>query len=84
MTKVPLAPPDAPVVGIVVPAEPSLPSEVPIVTPEMAKLLLRAQERDKAFAEAKGVAARLRRQIAASTPLAAEEVEILVAYFLDV
>ena len=53
------------VVGLVVPAAGRLPNEVPVVTPVMAGRLVAAQARDRMYADAKLVAARLRRQMGA-------------------
>lgn len=67
-------------VGVVVPAtgvsEPKL-------TSEQVARVQRAVARDKAFAAAQAVAKRLRAQLDAGHQVAAEEVEILVDYFLE-
>jgi hypothetical protein len=72
-----------PVVGAVVPAAGRKPQEVPTVTPDMARALQQAQARDKAYADAKAVATRLRRQLLQpGVSLDPDEVMVLVDYFL--
>ncbi len=65
------------------------PGEVPIFTPEQIARVQAAVQRDKAYADARAIAARLRKHgepqnrhgHGAGYP--ADEVEILIAYFLD-
>lgn len=79
--------PSTPTVGVVVPAT-GLPGEVPVLGPEQLAALQRAQQRDKAYADAKAVAARLRRRgedhrNGYPDGYPTDEVELLIAYFLD-
>ncbi len=78
--------PSTPTVGVVVPAT-GLPGEVPVLGPEQLAALQRAQQRDKAYADAKAVAARMRKRPPGTwtdrNGYDIDEVELLIAYFLD-